>query len=513
MNNLRQYQNEAVESIIKFYNSNVQNAKIIISTGLGSTKILVSSIEEILTKNENCKILLLCSYKDVAKQYIMELMKSDSILNVVSFLPDIKNNGIFISNYQEILTQDNPFDYNQFDFIICSDINILRNEPGYPFFDKSYKGKRLTLVNSDEENNLIKNDQLIFKYNISQAIRDGVYAPIKEKDFVNNFFVSLLTNFKFSNIQLESIHRNFRTDIEADYNNKHYIFELKMYRTKYASSTLIEHAAYIFLGMTKKIKIENCYPVMVVTCKVDKELKQKIFNETNVEIWDIANLLSLCSNFQILMQKLSLYIPFPIFDIIPEETLLYGNDKSTTASLNYESQYKKFEDLFSKCKPGKEDNTKYEEICTDVIKYLFETEFFQMSNQHKTGDSLFRMDMICSLKGTTEFWKFLMQFFNTKFVVFEYKNYVEKISQNLVFVTSKYLYPSALRNVAFIVSRNGIDSNAEVVVNAKIKNEKTLIVSLTDNDLLIMVALKDEGKEPSDYLLEKVENMLMSLSI
>lgn len=513
MNNLRYYQKKAVEAIIEFYNSDVKNAKIMISNGLGSTKILTSSIEEILTRNKNCKILLLCFYKETSKQYIRELMACDKALNVVSYLPHIKNNGIFITNYQENLTQTNPINYNQFDFIICDNIEFLRQEGGtYPFFDKTYKGKRLTLV-KDKENELIKNDKLIFKYDFSQAIKDGGYTAIKETSFIDDFFISLLNSFKFKNINIEAIHKKFRTDVEADYNNKHYIFEIKMYRTKYASASLIEHAAYIFGGIIENIKIENCKPVMVVTCKVDKELKQKIFNETKIEIWDISNLISLCMNSQTLMQKLLLYISFPIFDIEPEETTLYNNEKNTITKPKYENNYQKFEDLFSKCKPGKEDDMKYEEICTEVIKYLFETEFFQMSNQHKTGDELFRMDLICSLKGTTEFWKFLMQFFNTKFVVFEYKNYVEKISQNLVFITSKYLYPSALRNVAFIISRNGLNANAEIVVNAKIKNEKTLIISLTDEDILIMVALKDEGKEPSDYLLEKVENLLMSLSI
>ena len=106
-----------------------------------------------------------------------------------------------------------------------------------------------------------------------------------------------------------------------------------------------------------------------------------------------------------------------------------------------------------------------------------------------------------------------MQFFNTKFVVFEFKNYSEELSQNLIFITSKYLYPAALRNVAFVVSRHGIDTNSETIITSKIKDERKLIIRLTDKDLLIMVALKDEGKEPSDYLLEKVENLLMSLSI
>ena len=513
MDNLSYYQKEAIEQIIKFYNSEIQNAKIIISTGLGITKILVNSIERILTENKNCKILLLCSYKSIVNQYIAQLMSCSKAVNVVNFLPDIKNNGIFIDNYQNILSYDNQFDYNQFDLIICNDLSILNDNYKYPFFSSSYKGKRLTLSMIDQENKLTKNDKLLFKYTIPNAIEDGYFATIKEKDFIKDFFLSLLNTLKFDNIILEKKYNNISVDLEATYKNRNYAFEVKTYRTEYASSSLIENAAYIFGESIKNIKVKNYTPIMVVSCRIDKSIKEKIFNETKIEIWDISNLLYLCSNSETLMQKLSLYISFPISNIKPENTLLDYIEQINITKPQYESQYQKFEDLFNKCKPGKEDDMKYQKICTDVIKYLFETEFFQMSDQHQTGDNLFRMDMICSLKGTTEFWKFLMQFFNTKFVVFEYKNYVEKITQNLVFITSKYLYPSALRNVAFIISRNGLDKNADLVVSSKIKNEKTLIVSLTDKDLLVMVALKDEGKEPSDYLLEKVENLLMSLSI
>ena len=140
MNNLRYYQKEAVDQIVEFYNSEVKNAKIIISTGLGITNILVHSIENILTANKNCKIVLLCSYESVVKQYISELVSSSKALNVVSFLPDIKNNGIFIDDYQNILTQAIELDYNQFDLIICSDLDILNDDYIYPFFSSSLKG-------------------------------------------------------------------------------------------------------------------------------------------------------------------------------------------------------------------------------------------------------------------------------------------------------------------------------------------------------------------------------------
>ncbi|MBQ3413933.1 MAG: hypothetical protein IJH39_00985 [Clostridia bacterium] len=43
------------------------------------------------------------------------------------------------------------------------------------------------------------------------------------------------------------------------------------------------------------------------------------------------------------------------------------------------------------------------------------------------------------------------------------------------------------------------------------KEEGKLIISLTDEDLIEMLKKKEQGEEPSDYLLEKLENFLMSI--
>ena len=45
-----------------------------------------------------------------------------------------------------------------------------------------------------------------------------------------------------------------------------------------------------------------------------------------------------------------------------------------------------------------------------------------------------------------------------------------------------------------------------------LKESGKLIVGLDDNDLIKMVYMKENGEEPSDYLLDKVEQILMSVS-
>lgn len=513
MSNSYSFQEEAIEKIIDFYNSNIRNAKMCLSTGLGISYILVNAIAKILKSDKNCKILLLCGTQNKVIQYYEKLMSEFNTVNAIEFLPDLNGNGIFIENYSSILRDAMNFDYNKFNLIICDDLNFLNDEYRYPFFDNSYTGKRLSITNPNEKNKLAENDKIIFNYNIVNAVENGYFTSVKESDFVRDFLLAFLTNLGFQNIELEKRYGARAIDIIATKNKENYAFEVKTYRTKYVSSSLIERSAHIFSGSMQKVAKINFKPIMITNCRVDLTLKEEILSKTKIEIWDISNLIYLCDNSSDLIQKLSLYSSFPILDIKAEKTLSYNDIQENVSKVKIESKYHKYEELFNQCKPGKEDEKKYEEICESAIKYLFKTEFFQISSQHSTNDNIFRMDMISSLKGTTEFWKFLMQFFNTKFVVFEFKNYSEEISQNLIFITEKYLYPAALRNVAFIISRYGLDKNANLIVDSKIKDEKKLIISLTDKDILIMIALKEEGKEPSDYLLEKVEKMLMSLSI
>lgn len=513
MKDLLPFQKEAVEKIIEFYNSSEKHAKISLSTGLGTRKILMHAVDEILSTKEKCKILYLCGTNSEVYEFQEQLVSFSKRIQVVNFLPDLKINGIFLSDYKSILTTTIEIDYNFFDLIICDSISWLNDSVVYPFFDSTYTGKRLSITRTPAKNNLVKNDKLIFKYNIEDAMESGYFCTTKELDFLNVFFSSLLSHLHFQNIKCEEKYRDYGVDITGTYQNQTYVFEIKNYRTEMISESLVESSCRILTSVIKNQ--QNMIPIMVITSSVSNELKRKIYKETKIEIWDISNLIYLSKVSPELQKKLESYVSYPLSNKISQPPLFFEINKNIKVEKESKGRYQEFEQALNNCPAGKNnsEDKEFERICTDIITYLFQTEFFQMSTQHRTNDELFRMDMICSLKGTTAFWKFLMQFYNTKFVVFEYKNYNEELSQNLIFIASKYLFPEALRSVAFIISRHGLKKNAQLVVDSKIKSEKKLIISLTDEDLLIMVAAKDQGKDPSDYLLEKVEKMLMALSV
>lgn len=84
------------------------------------------------------------------------------------------------------------------------------------------------------------------------------------------------------------------------------------------------------------------------------------------------------------------------------------------------------------------------------------------------------------------------------------------IYENLIYITEKYLYDSALRDVAMIISREGFSESAKFAAEGCLKEHGKLILDITDEDLIKMLKLKSD--KAADYLLEKLEEFLMGIS-
>ena len=521
MSNLRDYQKIAVKNIYEFFKSDVRKSKICVSTGLGKTAIIVSAIEEIRKEGTDKSIMVLSSQRIVCEQIRTQLYSLIEI-NIALSVHEYKEQKVLITTYQDILK--NPVDLGEFSLVICDEARFVKGKK-YEILLKNEQVKFLGILeNMEMQNGWFDDAVCIFSYTIKEAIKDGYYEVQDiESNFIHNFFVSLLQYQGYNNIKKEEKipTRNgfFRADVIAKKEDVTTIIQVKAYRNLYNSQAIINNALKQILQYKFELKQKSGDKkisfIIVLPCEISNDTQKEIFKRFDVVIWDIKNLLYLCGGNRDLIHLLLKSIPYPYLKLEAEKPI---NFKEEIMEFVPETPTPSFAETYQtkleNCKAGKNNKAdkKYEAICTDIIKYLFDTEFFKISEQHKTEDEMFRMDLLCSLKGTTEFWKFLITFYHTKFVVFEYKNYSECIPQNLIYVTEKYLFPVALRNVAFIISRKGFDQNAAKAALGCLRENGKLIISLDDNDLIKMIVMKETGKEPSDYLLDKVEQLLMSVS-
>lgn len=180
---------------------------------------------------------------------------------------------------------------------------------------------------------------------------------------------------------------------------------------------------------------------------------------------------------------------------------------------------------------GKDDGLarKYEKLCIQIIDILFKTHFYGWNQTNlkenikkftqkpiKNKDATFqKRDLIVPIKyhqGLPDFWKFIYTTLNNRYITFEFKNYKKPITQNEIFTTEKYLYLKALRSVAIIFTREGVDPNGEFAIHGAIRENGKFILVLNDNDIIEMLKISRDGGDATDYLFNKIDELLIGLS-
>ena len=163
--------------------------------------------------------------------------------------------------------------------------------------------------------------------------------------------------------------------------------------------------------------------------------------------------------------------------------------------------------------PKTRKSSEYENLCTKVLNILFAADLALWSEQQKSNEDLYRFDLICKIKDDIKesFWKFIEEYFRSKYIIFEFKNYSETITQKEIYTTDKYLYAKALRCVAIIISCYGEDKNAKKAIKGTLRENGKLIISISNKDLVDLLNEKLHGGSPAEYLYNRLDTMLIEL--
>lgn len=499
---LRDYQVEAVNACLNAISKGQKRVFVEMPVGSGISIVLINVAKNLLLSNKAKNILWLTDTLQMQEQQL-KLAREMIVDFRIAKQPEFLEKGITFATIQSVLKADSKINLSLYDTIIWGSISKAYQNLSELMHDKLIIGNVANLA----DNRLLYHDaEIVYSYNQKDYMNTYGYE-------VQLFCAKLLEEYGSVN---QEVHiGNYDVDILLKTNDKQFLIEVKAYREKNIGKGMLERAAaQIFKSHFDKGKYVLC---IMCFAKVEESIKE-YFSNNGVEIWDISTIIYLCGNSSYLLSELSRLsfhdiseiTPTPISLLVKKDDL---NELIDEIECSDEDIVKHLKKELQECPYGKKNKAdqKFEQICKQILCYLFETEFSQLSSQHKTKDKLFRMDFLCAFKGLSDFWKLLMVHYNTRFVVFECKNYKEKISQNLIYITEKYLFDSALRNVAFIISRKGFDAHANDASLGCLKENGKLIIDLTDDDLINMINKKAEGGEPSEYLLFKLEQTLMSI--
>jgi len=102
--------------------------------------------------------------------------------------------------------------------------------------------------------------------------------------------------------------------------------------------------------------------------------------------------------------------------------------------------------------------------------------------------------------------------FRSRYIVFECKNYRGALAQNEIYTTEKYLFTSALRSVAIIIARSGASPSAVKAMNGSLREQGKLILCISMQELCGLLRDYDKGNDPCNLLIQKLDDMLMSIA-
>lgn len=308
---------------------------------------------------------------------------------------------------------------------------------------------------------------------------------------------------------------NNKYDILATIRNTSYLIEVKFSRTEYIripSSTLIDVACSLKLVADSNKNMSNqSVPVLVIGAKLTPDLRKRI-EDIGVIVIDIQNILFLVQDNELLKRELLSILDFSVNDLLPERPKTHIFNQQNEPATLPKTQGELLKERITNWE-NTIGNTAYEDLCFETLNYLFDNELSLWYRQQTSNAELYRFDLICKIKDgdVSGLWSTILQCFNSKYIVFEFKNYSEKITQKEIYTTDKYLFLKALRGVAIIVSCKGTSPNADKAIRGTLRENGKLILSISNFDLLEMIDIKTNKGIPADYLYSKFDDLLIDL--
>lgn len=365
--------------------------------------------------------------------------------------------------------------------------------------------------------------------NKSRMYRSLIYAPnIKvTEQVVRNLCVEPYINSE-GDVQMKNwenmarfkqLFEKYLTYKGVSFQSDEWVFMTRMYSDSKEIATLKRLQSYSRLvgkaesDRKKDLSLQN---ICVVANLVSDETKRKYEEAKMGYVWDIRNVLWLFEEYPELKNELISILNYSVETIEPKrpEPFIFEEESRQTETTVPESVADSYIRQLDALGTGRESFLKYEKLCVSILKYILGEYLALWEQQKTTEEDLYRFDMCCKIKNgvTQDFFDTICNYFSTKYIVFEFKNYEKLITQREIYTTEKYLYEKALRKVAIIISRNGADKHAEMAARGSLRESGKLIICLSDEDMKAMLQIKKEGERTTGEYLENIlDDMLMRL--
>lgn len=159
------------------------------------------------------------------------------------------------------------------------------------------------------------------------------------------------------------------------------------------------------------------------------------------------------------------------------------------------------------CQSGIEHWKEFEDICVEILSFLFVPPLTKPIPQARTYSGIDRRDAVFPNREDTgtSIWAKIYRELNARLVLFEFKNYDKsEIGKDEVNQTRNYLTPSMGR-LAVICSNKVPIEQAHIKRNTIYSEEKKVILFLNKEKLEEMLYMKERGEDPAGLIMDEIE--------
>lgn len=313
-------------------------------------------------------------------------------------------------------------------------------------------------------------------------------------------------------------------DFIAELKDTFWAVEVKFYRTARAQISLLNAAAARLASRGATAEVSR--GMLIVSCMVPRALRTTLEERFGVALVDRSALLDLAATAPSILDELSSFLGTepgdPNAEIAPQDVIPSESRTPRGGSADLDKELKESHlpedtrgtELCAKLKAvkrGKAGWAEYEKVCDSILKYLFPNDLSGWHQQRRTDDKLNRFDYVCRIRSSGGFWQFLMQHMDSRYVLFEFKNYVGKIKQGQILTTEKYLLHRGLRKVAIIFCRAGAERDAVAMMQGAMRENGKLMLVVDDAEVCRMLHMKERGEDPADRLFDLADDFLLAL--
>jgi restriction endonuclease len=227
-----------------------------------------------------------------------------------------------------------------------------------------------------------------------------------------------------------------------------------------------------------------------------------VIENPRIRIWDKAVLHSLIN------KHLSVFEPYFVDYSIAIDTLSRQVEKAVQIN---PTRFKEFQLKLASCPAGRNHFSEYENIGTEIWRYLFPTELGEPKPQSRTSDNTQRRDVLFRNNRATKFFQRIADRFDADFLIVDFKNYKDQIGPDVIDDVAKYSN-KALGRFIIIASRLGAAGIAEAAQIRRFReNNGPLILIVSDSQMLEMIARRERGERPEDVLEDILDEFLYQI--